>query len=222
MPVYEARRNLVLMVDVDPQCNLSFITEAFGDRPSLYDLIGGYAGLSEVVREVMPGLDIIPGDRNLIRFDRNRKYLFRLRECLDEVEGYDFVFVDCPPSLGYLTQAALVATGEFFLPLQSEYLAMRNVAGLMKQVRELKRHRRALKLTGVILSLYNTRRKISSEARALIEDHFGGVVFKTAIRNTVAITEAAAQHKDVISYRSTSAGAVDFVSLAREVLSQRL
>lgn len=220
VPVYKAERNSVLMVDVDPECNLSFITEAYGDRPSLYDVVSGDAGWDEARREVKPGLDIIPGDRRLVRFDRNRKYLFRLRESLRDLEGYDFIFVDCPPSLGYLTQSALLTTGEFFLPLQAEYLAMRNVARLMKQVGELKRYRRGLKLSGVILSLYNTRRKMSAEGRSMIEDHFGDQVFKTAIRNTVAITEAAAQHKDVIAYRSKSPGAIDFVSLAREVLNQ--
>lgn len=122
--------------------------------------------------------------------------------------------------MGYLTQSALVATGEFFLPLQAEYLAMRNVASLMELVDDLRKDTRRVRATGIIVSLYNTRRKISDEGSQIIREHFGNLVFETVIRNTVAITEAAAQHKDVLSYRSKSPGAVDFLSLAREVLGQ--
>ncbi len=208
------------MIDLDPQSNLSFITETFGDGASIYDVMTGYASWEEAREGIGERVDIIPGDRRLMRFNRSRKYLFQLRSSLRDLSDYDFVLVDCPPSLGYLTQAALVMTGEFFLPLQTEYLAMRNVVELMKEVRKLRQQTRRVKLSGIILSLYNTRRRISVEGRGMIEEHFGKLVFNTAIRNTVAITEAAAQHKDVLAYRSKSPGALDFLSLAREVLKQ--
>lgn len=220
VPVYEAHRNRVLMIDFDPQSNLSFVTEAYGEGPSIYDVMTGNASWKDARQKIRDGLDIIPADERLARFDRSRKFQFHLRSSLSDIEGYDFVFVDCPPSIGCLTQAAIVATGEFFLPLQAEYLAMRNVVALMKQIGELKRHTRGIRLAGVILSLYNTRRKISAEGRELIKNHFGDLLFDTPVRNTVAITEATAQHKDVVSYRSKSAGATDFLSLAREVLNQ--
>lgn len=208
------------MIDMDPQSNLSFITETFGRRPSIYDVMAGHVSWSSAVQETRSGLHIIPADHRLARFEAHRRDRTLLRTSLRDVDDYDFVFIDCPPSLGYLTQASLVATGEFFLPLQAEYLAMRNVASLMHLVDDLRRETRRVRLGGIILSLYNTRRKISKEGNDIIREHFGNLVFDTVIRNTVAITEAAAQHKDVLSYRSRSPGAVDFLSLAKEVLRQ--
>ncbi|MFQ6673415.1 MAG: ParA family protein [Fidelibacterota bacterium] len=220
MPVYQWHRNSVLMIDLDPQSNLSFITGTFGEGPSIYDVMTGHVSWRAAVQEISPGLDLIAADHRLARFEVHKRDRFRLRSSTQDLADYDFVFIDCPPSLGYLTQSALIMTGEFFLPLQAEYLAMRNVASLMQLVHELRQDTRRLRLSGVILSLYNTRRKMSSEGRDIIEDYFGDLVFDTVVRNTVAITEAAAQHKDVLAYRSKSPGAADFLSLAREVLRQ--
>lgn len=220
VPVHKWARNSVLMIDLDPQSNLSFITETFGRRPSIYDVMTGHVSWSSAVQETNSGLHIIPGDHRLTRFEAYRRDKDLLRLGLKGVADYDFVFIDSPPSLGYLTQSALVATGEFFLPLQAEYLAMRNVAGLMSLVEDLRKSAKRIRLAGVILSLYNTRRKLSTEGAQIIQDHFGQLVFRTPIRNTVAVTEAAAQHKDVLAYRSRSPGAKDFLSLAKEVMTQ--
>lgn len=220
LPVHQWARNSVLMIDLDPQSNLSFITETFGLRPSVYDVMTGHVSWSSAVQRTNSGLHIIPADARLTRFETYRREKSLLRSSLKDVIGYDFVFIDCPPSLGYLTQSALVATGEFFLPLQAEYLAMRNVASLLRLVEDLRRETKRIRLAGIILSLYNTRRRLSAEGSQIIREHFGNLVFETPIRNTVAVTEAAAQHKDVLGYRSRSAGATDFLSLAREVLRQ--
>ena len=220
IPVYQWQHNSVLMIDMDPQSNLSFITQTHGEGPSIYDVMTGHVSWRSAVQEVKRGLDIIAGDHRLIRFEIHKRGRFQLRTGLKDLVGYDFVFIDCPPSLGYLTQSALIATGEFFLPIQAEYLAMRNVASLMQVADELRQDVRGLNLSGVILSLYNTRRKISAEGQDIIREHFRDLVFETVIRNTVAIAEAAAQHNDVVTYRSRSPGAADFLSLAREVLRQ--
>jgi len=220
IPVYMAKKNRVLMIDIDPQSNLSFITETYKEGPSIYDVLTGYVSWRDAIKEIKPGLDIISADNRLTRFDNRKKYRFNLKTNMRELSGYEYIIIDCPPSIGYLTQSAILATGEFFLPLQTEYLAMRNVTNLLKRVDELKRHSRGIKLSGIILSLYNTRRKISVDGKEIIKDYFGKVVFETAIRNTVAITEAAAQHKDIFSYRASSPGASDFLSLAKEVLNQ--
>lgn len=220
LPVHRWTYNSVLMIDMDPQSNLSFVTDTFGERPTIYDVMSGHVSWSSAVQKAGPGLHIIPADHRLMRFESHRRDRTLLRTSLKDLNDFDFVFLDCPPSLGYLTRCALIATGEFFLPLQAEYLSMRNVASLMDLVDDLRNETRRVRPAGIILSLYNTRRKISAEGSQIIREHFGNLVFETVIRNTVAITEAAAQHKDVLSYRSKSPGAADFLSLAKEVLRQ--
>ena len=176
-----------------------------------------FNGLSwtAAVQNIRDGLDIITADHRLVYLE-NKKNLHILQTAFKSVRSYDYLLIDCPPSLGYLTQSALITTGSYLLPLQTEYLAMRNVASLKQLVSELKPVA-AVQLAGVVLSMYNTRRKLSGEGANIIRQQFGKKVFKTVIRNTVAITEAAAQETDVITYRPSSPGAADFISLAKEL-----
>ena len=207
----------VLMVDLDPQSNLSYAAGKFISDGGIFDVISGHLAWAQTVQNIRDGLDIISADHRLVYLE-NKKDLHLLQTAFKGVRSYDSLLIDCPPSMGYLTQSALIATGEYLLPLQPEYLAMRNVASLIQLVAELKADRRDLQLAGVVLSMYNTRRKLSSEGADIIKQHFGKKVFKTVIKNTVAITEAAAQETDVITYRPSSPGAADFINLGREVI----
>jgi|TARA_B100000315_G_scaffold176424_1_gene164938 chromosome partitioning protein len=204
----------VLMVDTDPQSNLSYAAGRFSDV-GIFDVFNGLSWQA-AVQNIRDGLDIISADHRLIYLE-NKKDLHVLQTAFKSVRSYDYLLFDCPPSLGYLTQSALITTGGYLLPLQTEYLAMRNVASLKQLVSELKPVA-AVQLAGVVLSMYNTRRKLSGEGANIIRQHFGKKVFKTVIRNTVAITEAAAQETDVITYRPSSPGAADFISLAKEII----
>ncbi len=204
----------VLMVDADPQSNLSYAAGKF-TGVGLYDVISGLSWKA-VFQNIRDGLDIIPADHRLVYLE-NKKNLHLLQSAFKSVSSYDYLLIDCPPSLGYLTKSALITTGNYLLPLQTEYLAMRNVASLNQLVSELKPERKDVKLAGVILSMYNTRRKLSGEGADIIKQHFKKV-FKSVIRNTVAITEAAAQETDVITYKPSSPGAADFISLAKEII----
>ena len=205
----------VLLVDTDPQSNLSYATGRFNDDLGIYDVFNGLSWQS-AVQNIREGLDIISADHRLVYLE-NKKDLHTLQKAFKSVKAYDYLLIDCPPSLGYLTRSALITTGNYLLPLQTEYLAMRNVASLKQLVSELKPVA-AVQLAGVVLSMYNTRRKLSGEGADIIRQHFGKKVFKTVIRNTVAITEAAAQETDVITYRPSSPGAADFISLAKEII----
>ena len=206
----------VLLVDTDPQSNLSYATGRFTDDLGIYDVFNGLSWQS-AVQNIREGLDIISADHRLVYLE-NKKDLHVLQSAFKNVRSYDYLLIDCPPSLGYLTQSALITTGNYLLPLQTEYLAMRNVASLIQLVGELKPERKDISLAGVVLSMYNTRRKLSGEGADIIKQHFNKKVFKTVIRNTVAVTEAAAQETDVITYRPSSPGAADFISLAKEVI----
>jgi len=205
----------VLLVDTDPQSNLSYAAGRFNDDLGIYDVFNGLSWQS-AVQNIRDGLDIISADHRLVYLE-NKKDLHILQKSFKSVKAYDYLLIDCPPSLGYLTQSALITTGNYLLPLQTEYLAMRNVASLNQLVSELKPERKDIKLAGVILSMYNTRRKLSGEGADIIKQHFKKV-FKSVIRNTVAITEAAAQETDVITYKPSSPGAADFISLAKEII----
>jgi chromosome partitioning protein len=205
----------VLLVDTDPQSNLSYAAGRFNDDLGIYDVFNGLSWQS-AVQNIRDGLDIISADHRLVYLE-NKKDLHILQKAFKSVKAYDYLLIDCPPSLGYLTRSALITTGNYLLPLQTEYLAMRNVASLKQLVSELKPVA-AVQLAGVVLSMYNTRRKLSGEGADIIRQHFGKKVFKTVIRNTVAITEAAAQETDVITYRPSSPGAADFISLAKEII----
>jgi chromosome partitioning protein len=222
-----AAERRVLAVDADPQANL---TSGLGrktrdERLSLYDVLTDQAPIeSALVPTDLAHLSLVPSDRNLIGVEvelvsvEGREY--RLKQALAPVaERFDYVFIDCPPSLGLLTVNALAAADAVLVPLQCEYFALEGVTELMET---LKRVRRALNpsivVEGVLLTMVDERTNLSQQVAGEIREHFQGRVFKTTIPRSVRLAEAPSFGKPIILYDIRSRGAEAYLELAREIM----
>ena len=217
----------VLVVDLDPQGNASTGLGIKHDRRvrGTYDLICGSAGLAEsTVSSEVPGLSVIPStvdlagvELELIDMERRE---YRLRESLAAVrEGYDYVFVDCPPALGLLTLNALVAADAILVPLQCEFFALEGLSHLLKTIERIKRSLNpSLELQGVVLTMFDTRNNLTEMVAADVRGFLGEKVYNTVIPRNVRVSEAPSHGKPVLLYDIRCAGSQAYIHLAKEVL----
>jgi chromosome partitioning protein len=224
-----AAERRVLAVDADPQGNL---TSGLGrktaeSRPSLYEaLIDERPVEGLVVSTDLEHLSLVPSDRNLTGAEVELVPLlareFRLRQALDPVAGaYDYVIVDCPPSLGLLTVNALAAAHSVLIPLQCEYYALEGVSALTAT---LERVRQALnpglEIEGVLLTMVDERTNLTQQVISEVRNHFKEQVFDTQVPRSVRLAEAPSFGKPAILYDIRSKGAEAYLQLAQELLSQ--
>lgn len=224
-----AMEHKVLLVDIDPQSNA---TSALGfdkdqEHTSTYDILIGSAGPQESVREsALSFLKIIPSDINLVGAEielvdiENREGL--LRNALAQIrDDFEYIFIDCPPSLGLLTVNALVAADSVLVPVQTEYFALEGLGQLLNTISRVKRNlNSALELEGVLLTMYDSRLKLSNQVVEEVRRYFDQRVFKTVIGRNVRLSEAQSFGKPIILYDATSLGARHYMELAREVLER--
>ena len=215
----------VLMVDLDPQANLS---QSLGltnhQERNIYQAIKGEAPLDPV--EILPGLHVIPSTLDLsgaeieLAGETGREYI--LRELLEPIRGkYNYVLIDSPPSLGLLTVNALTASHEVIIPLQAQFLAIQGLSKLMEVVEKIqKRLNRELHLGGVFITQYDSRKILNRDVVATIEGHFGSDVFTTRIRDNITLAEAPTQGLDIFRYSPRSYGAEDYMDLCKELLER--
>lgn len=143
-----------------------------------------------------------------------------LKESLEDVKksGYDYIFIDCPPSLGLLTLNALVTSTDVYIPLQVEFFALQGIARLLNTVDLVKKRLNSkLRVAGIILVMYDIRRNLSKEVEETIRNHFGKLVFKTIIRENVSLAESPGFGKSIFEYAPKSRGAEDYILLAKEI-----
>ncbi len=218
----------VLMVDVDPQANLSlhFGLEPQRGEPSLYGLIRGEHGPSEVIRStVVGGLKIVPANIDLaglsVELSGRPDRLFALRKAMAGLtDGFDYILMDSPPSLGLLTVNAMCAAREVFIPLQTEFFALQGVGKLVRTVRLVQANaNRALRITGVIACMHDARTCLAQEILDDIRQHFGPRVFKTVVRKNIRLAEAPGFGLPITHYDETCHGAEDYRALADEVVA---
>ena len=218
-----------LIVDCDPQGNA---TTGCGLSPQslekgLYDLLLGGASPEEVLSEtVLPGLSIIGADPNLVGAEveiastPDREYL--LRHALRAVNpAFDFVFLDCPPSLGFLTLNALTAADTLLVPLQCEYYALEGLTQLMETLRAVKRGLNpAIHLAGILLTMHDTRNNLSLQVEQEVREHFQDLVYRSMIPRNVRLSESPSHGMPVLLYDIRSKGAQSYLALAREFLTR--
>lgn len=217
-----ALKKKVLLIDMDPQAHATIHAgiDPLDVGKTVYDLLK-CGRLGEIaVRK--GGVDVVPSSIALsgaefeLAGSPGREML--LKEALKGVAGYDFILMDCPPSLGLLTLNALTAAKEVFIALQTEYLALQGMAQLLETIKVIKaRLNNKLEVTGIIATRYDQRKRLNREVVAKVRDHFGDKVFKTLIRDNISLAEAASNHTSVFDYRPDSFGAVDYTALCREV-----
>jgi len=214
----------VLLVDLDPQANLTLSLGIPRQKYSLYEALRGESELVPVPYKegfdiITSSLDLSGAEMELIN-EPGREYILRtLFELV--VDDYDFIIIDCPPSLGLLTLNALTSSDYVYIPLQTEFLALQGLAK-MKQVIDKVRFRLNKKLVigGVIATMYDQRKVLNRDVVETILKYFGEKVFKTKIRNNVALAEAPAQRMDIFSYAKSSPGSKDYLDLCREILDR--
>jgi len=219
----------VLMVDSDPQANLSihFGVELDRGAPSLYSLLRGEHGPEQVVRQTMvKDLALLPANIDLAGLavelsEQQEGREFELRRALRPLEEhFGYILIDCPPSLGLLTLNAMCAAGEVFIPLQTEFFALRGLGKLLKTCRLVRGGPNPhLAVTGIIACMFDTRTRLACDVLQEVRKHFGWKVFKTVIRENVRLAEAPGFGLPVTRYDPNCHGAEDYLSLAREVVA---
>ncbi len=218
----------VLAVDMDPQANM---TTHYGINPhqidrSTYHVLSGRLSLDEVTLRKTEFLNIAPANIDLSGAEIELVSTVGRETLLKDAlaaskQTYDYVVIDCPPSLGLLTLNALVAARELFIPLQTEFFALQGMAKLLETVEVVKKRiNRDLEITGIIPCLYNSRRNLDREVLTKIQEYFGAKVFDSNIRENVALAEAPSHGKTIFEYSPDSNGAQDYNSLAKEVISR--
>ncbi len=217
----------ILVIDIDPQGNSSSGLSFQNSQPSIYDLLVGTAPFPEtIVREVIPYLDLIPATIDLVGAEvellemNNREFI--LKERIEEARSkYDFILIDCPPTLGILTLNALVASDSVLIPVQCEYFALEGLGQLLKTIKLVKdRFNKILTIEGVILTMYDARLKLSEQVAEEVRKYFEDKVYNTKIHRNVRVSEAPSFGKPVLMYDALSTGAKNYLDLAQEFLGR--
>ena len=222
-----AAEKRTLLIDIDPQANSSSGLSVSDHSPSVYEVLIGTKQVDEVViNTYMPFLDLLPSNINLVGAEiemvdmDDREQLLRgaLRKVLDR---YDFVLIDCPPSLGLLTLNALTSSNSVLIPVQCEYFALEGLGQLLNTINIVKKHfNKDLTIEGVLLTMFDIRLRLSHQVAEEVKKYFGDKVFETIIHRNVRISEAPSYGKPVILYDAISSGAKNYMALAAEVIKR--
>lgn len=215
----------ILLIDLDPQANLSQSLGLIEQERNIYGALRGEYKLEPI--PVLKGLDVIASTLDLsgaeveLSGEAGREYI--LRELLEPVRGsYDYILIDSPPSLGLLTINSFTASDEVYIPLQAQYLALQGLAKLTEVIDKIKKRlNKELKVGGVIVTQYDSRKVLNRDVATTIEAHFKAEVFKTKVRDNIALAEAPAQGVDIFRYNPKSFGAIDYLSLCKEILKRK-
>lgn len=214
-----------LLVDIDPQSNSSSGLSVTNHNPSVYEVLIGTKKISEVIiNTFMPFLDMLPSNINLVGAEiemvdiENRETLLK-RALVEVKDKYDYILIDCPPSLGLLTLNSLTASDSVLIPVQCEYFALEGLGQLLNTINIVKKHyNKDLAIEGVLLTMFDTRLRLSHQVAEEVRKYFGEKVYKTVINRNVRISEAPSYGKPIILYDAISSGAQNYMALASELL----
>lgn len=222
-----AAEKKTLLIDIDPQANSSSGLSIHNQSPSVYEALIGEKIINEVILNTyMPFLDLLPSNINLVGAEiemvdmKDRERLLENR--IELIKGhYDFILIDCPPSLGLLTLNALTASDSVLIPVQCEYFALEGLGQLLNTINIVKQHyNKYLEIEGVLLTMFDTRLRLSHQVAEEVKKYFGDKVYATIIHRNVRISEAPSFGKPIILYDAISSGAKNYMSLAAELLER--
>jgi chromosome partitioning protein len=219
----------VLLIDADPQANatsgLGFDVKAV--EKGIYEcLIDGVEPSEAVLQTEVPGLHLIPSSIDLVGAEIEMVNLSDrekiMKKVIEKVKNdYDYVFIDCSPSLGLITVNALSAADAVIIPVQCEYFALEGLGKLLNTVKFIQtRLNPALEIEGFLLTMYDARLRLSNQVVEEVNKHFQQMVFKTLIQRNIKLSESPSFGKPVILYDAASAGAVNYLNLAKEMLQK--
>ena len=219
----------VLLIDADPQANA---TSGLGvDVESVeigsYQLIEHSATAEEcIIKTTAPNVDIIPAHIDLVAIEielvdkDEREYM--LKKAISHLKSsYDYILIDCAPSLGLLTLNALTSADSVIIPIQCEYFALEGLGKLLNTVKSVQRiHNQNLDIEGMLLTMYDSRLRLSNQVVEEVQKHFNDMVFKTIIQRNVRLSEAPSFGESIINFDVSSKGAANYLSLAKEIIKK--
>ncbi|AUP78344.1 ParA family protein [Flavivirga eckloniae] len=219
----------ILLIDADPQANA---TSGIGiDIESIE--IGTYQLLEHsniakdtIMKTESPNLDLIPAHIDLVAIEielvdkESREYM--LKKALKDIkDDYDYILIDCAPSLGLLTLNALTAADAVVIPIQCEYFALEGLGKLLNTIKSVQKiHNPGLDIEGLLLTMYDARLRLSNQVVEEVQKHFNNMVFKTIIQRNVRLSEAPSYGESIINYDASSKGANNYLSLAKEIINK--
>ncbi len=223
-----ARGKKVLLVDLDPQGNAS--TGSGIDKTrlknSIYHVLIGEKTMGDViVKSEKGGFDIAPSNRELagaeVELVNEIARETRLKQAISTISGYDYILLDCPPSLNFVTVNALTAADTVMIPMQCEYYALEGLSDLVNTIKKVRAHLNAkLEIEGLLRTMFDTRNMLAQQVSAQLESHFGDKVYKTVIPRNIRLAEAPSYGLPALVYDKTSKGAVAYLDLAKEIISK--
>lgn len=217
----------VLLVDLDPQGNCTRALGIDKFNKSISDVLASDSNIKRVIKKtVMNGCDVIPSDLSLALIDssklNNPEPHFILRNALKNIEGkYDFILIDCPPSLGFLNKNALAAAHKVLIPVQCEFFALEGVTQILATIRNIKNQwNPQIEILGFIISMYDSRNRLSVEIASELRSQFKDYVFVTVIPRNISIPESQAKGIPTLLFRPNSVGSVMYMQATRELLDR--
>jgi chromosome partitioning protein len=219
----------VLLIDADPQANASsgLGIDVENVETGTYQLLEHAVNVKETIFETTsPNVAVIPAHIDLVAIEielvdkDNREFM--LKEAIKEIKDqYDYILIDCAPSLGLITLNALVAADSVIIPIQCEYFALEGLGKLLNTIKSVQNiHNPTLDIEGLLLTMYDSRLRLSNQVVEEVKKHFQDMVFKTIIQRNVRLSEAPSYGESIIAYDATSRGAVNYINLANEILKE--
>jgi len=219
----------VLLIDADPQANASsgLGIDVETVEKGTYQLLEHAVEATDAIFETTsPNVDVIPAHIDLVAIeielvDKDQRE-FMLKEAIKTVkDNYDYILIDCAPSLGLITLNALVAADSVIIPIQCEYFALEGLGKLLNTIKSIQNiHNPDLDIEGLLLTMYDSRLRLSNQVVEEVKKHFQDMVFNTIIQRNVRLSEAPSYGESIIAYDATSRGAVNYINLANEILKQ--
>jgi chromosome partitioning protein len=221
----------ILLIDVDPQANASsgLGIDVDGVEIGSYQVLEHTKSAKEaVIKSNTPNVDIIPAHIDLVAIEielvdkDEREYM--LKETLTGIrDDYDYIIMDCAPSLGLLTLNALTAADSVIIPIQCEYFALEGLGKLLNTIKSVQKiHNEALDIEGLLLTMFDSRLRLSNQVVEEVQKHFSDMVFNTIIQRNVRLSEAPSYGESIINYDVSSRGATNYLSLAKEIIKKNL
>ncbi len=219
----------VLLIDADPQANATsgLGIEVDSIEKGTYQLLEHTLTAEEtIIKTESPNVDLIPSHIDLVAIEielvdkDDREYM--MKKAIQEVRNeYDFILIDCAPSLGLLTLNALTAADSVMIPIQCEYFALEGLGKLLNTVKSVQRiHNTDLDIEGMLLTMYDSRLRLSNQVVEEVKKHFADMVFDTIIQRNVKLSEAPSYGESIIKYDASSRGATNYLNLAQELLNK--
>ena len=219
----------VLLIDADPQANATsgLGVDVDSVESGTYQLLEHTKKAKEtIVTTNSPNVDLIPSHIDLVAIEielvdkDNREYM--MKEAINSIkDSYDYILIDCAPSLGLLTLNALTAADSVMIPIQCEYYALEGLGKLLNTVKSVQKiHNADLDIEGMLLTMYDSRLRLSNQVVEEVKKHFANMVFDTIIQRNVKLSEAPSYGESIIKYDASSKGAANYLNLANELLSK--